>query len=49
MIPISLFQWRMVRLSLTGQEDYDPVRFLLRDRPGLLLMAAALGLFVLAV
>lgn len=48
-IPISLFLWRMVRLSLKGKEDYDPVRFLLRDRPGLLLMAAALGLFVLAV
>lgn len=47
-IPAVLWLFRMVRLSIAGREDYDPVRFLLHDRAGLALVAAGAGLLLLA-
>lgn len=48
-VPSTLWLFRMVRLSIAGQEDYDPVRFVLHDRFGLTLMVAGAGLLILAI
>ena len=48
-MPAMLWLFRMVRLSVAGREDYDPVSFVLRDRTGLSLVAIAAILIALAV
>lgn len=48
-LPLMMWLFRMVRLSIAGREDYDPVRFVLHDRIGLLLLGIGLALMVLAV
>lgn len=48
-IPSTWWLLRMVRLSIAGQEDYDPVRFVLHDRFGLTLVAVGAGLLLLAI
>jgi 4-hydroxybenzoate polyprenyltransferase len=48
-IPATLWLFRMVRLGIAGQEDYDPVRFVLHDRLGLTMVAAGAALLLLAV
>lgn len=48
-IPVMIWLFRMVRLGVAGREDYDPVRFVLRDRTGLSLIAIGAVLVALAV
>jgi 4-hydroxybenzoate polyprenyltransferase len=48
-LPVMIWLFRMVRLSIAGREDYDPVRFVLRDRTGLSLIAICAILLTLAV
>jgi 4-hydroxybenzoate polyprenyltransferase len=48
-VPLMLWLFRMVRLSIAGKEDYDPVRFVLHDRAGLMLAVLGATLLVLAV
>ena len=48
-VPAVLWLLRMVRLSVAGREDYDPVRFVLHDRAGLALVAIGAVLLALAV
>lgn len=48
-VPILIWLVRMIRLSVAGREDYDPVRFVLHDWAGLALIAAGILLLVLAV
>ena len=40
---------RMIRLSLAGKEDYDPILFVAHDRPGQAIMLGGLTLFLLAL
>lgn len=47
-IPFVLWLFRMVRLSVSGREDYDPVRFVLHDRISLALATVGIVLIVLA-
>ncbi len=47
-LPLVLWLLRMVRLSIAGREDYDPVRFAMRDPVGLALAALGVMLIVLA-
>ena len=47
-IPAMIWLFRMVRLGVAGREDYDPVRFVLRDRTGWSLIAIGAILFALA-
>lgn len=48
-LPIGLWLARMVWLSLRGQEDFDTVRFVTRDRAGLAIIGAGVALTVLAI
>ena len=48
-VPLMMWLFRMVRLSIAGREDYDPVRFMLHDRIGLLLLGGGVVLMVLTV
>ena len=47
-VPVVLWLVRMVRLSVQGREDYDPVRFVLHDRPGLAMAGVGVLLLILA-
>ena len=48
-VPLGLWLGRIIWLSSKGQEDYDPTVFVTHDRIGLLLVAAGIGLAVLAL
>lgn len=48
-IPVVLWLVRVIRLSELGREDYDPVVFVIHDRPGLLLAGAGLAIIFLAI
>ncbi|MDK3018597.1 UbiA family prenyltransferase [Pseudodonghicola flavimaris] len=47
-VPVIAWLYRVVRLSTNGQEDYDPVRFVLHDRIGMGIALAGLLLLILA-
>jgi len=47
-VPVAVWLLRMIRLSSQGQEDYDPVSFVLHDKLGFAIMLAGLLLAVLA-
>ncbi|WP_323786164.1 UbiA family prenyltransferase [Thalassovita sp.] len=47
-VPLVVWLFRVVRLSLQGLEDFDPVRFVLHDRVGMAIILAAIVLVVLA-
>lgn len=48
-LPLIYWLWRMVRLAAQGREDFDPVRFVLRDRQGLLIALLGIVMIALAV
>jgi 4-hydroxybenzoate polyprenyltransferase len=48
-VPIVLWMTRMISLSISGHEDYDPVRFVLHDRVGLVLVVLGVVLLLLSV
>lgn len=48
-LPAALWLVRMLRLSLTGKEDFDPLVFVARDKTGLLIIASAACLYLLAL
>lgn len=48
-VPLMAWLFRMIRLGISGQEDYDPVRFFLHDKMGLALVGSGAMLLVLAV
>lgn len=48
-VPIMIWLYRIVRLSVLGQEDYDPVRFILRDKPGTAIVLFGVTLILLAI
>jgi len=48
LIPIALWQRRMIRLGYTGKQDYDPMVFALRDKRGIGLMLITLAILFLA-
>jgi 4-hydroxybenzoate polyprenyltransferase len=47
-VPMGLWLARVIRLSVQGREDYDPVVFVTHDGPGLALLSLFAGLVVLA-
>ncbi|MDJ0858173.1 MAG: UbiA family prenyltransferase [Dinoroseobacter sp.] len=47
-IPLTLWLARIVRLSAAGLEDYDPVRFVLSDGVGLLIVLSGVAMIILA-
>jgi membrane protein DedA with SNARE-associated domain len=38
-IPLALWQIRMVALGWQGKQDYDPIVFAMRDKTGVLIIA----------
>lgn len=48
-LPVAIWLARMVRLASLGEEDYDPVRFVARDRPGLAIAALGIAIVLLAI
>jgi len=48
-MPVALWLVRILRLSLTGQEDFDPLVFVAHDRGGLTIIAVGVGLYLLAL
>ncbi|CUH64145.1 Decaprenyl-phosphate phosphoribosyltransferase [Thalassovita gelatinovora] len=47
-VPMVVWLFRVVRLSLHGLEDFDPLRFVLHDRIGMSIILAALILVMLS-
>ena len=47
--PIAFWLWRVVRLSELGQEDYDPIMFVSRDKIGLAFAATGVAIALLAI
>ena len=48
-IPLFFWFFRIIRLSVRGQEDYDPTVFVTHDRVGLALVGCGIGLALLAL
>ena len=48
-LPAAVWLIRMLRLSLKGQEDFDPLVFVAHDKGGLLIIASAACLYLLAL
>ncbi|MDQ2092278.1 UbiA family prenyltransferase [Marimonas arenosa] len=48
-VPLVVWLYRIVQLSIQGREDYDPVSFVLRDGTGLAIAASGIALIVLAI
>ncbi|HFQ16129.1 MAG TPA: UbiA family prenyltransferase [Rhodobacteraceae bacterium] len=48
LVPIALWLWRMIRLGYTGQQDYDPVVFAMKDKRGIGLILATLTIMFAA-
>ncbi len=48
LVPIGMWLWRMIRLGYTGQQDYDPVVFAMKDTRGIALMLITLTILFAA-
>ncbi|SDE57843.1 UbiA family prenyltransferase [Ruegeria marina] len=48
MLPFGLWLARVIRLSLTGREDYDTVVFVTRDKVGLSMLALSIVIFLIS-
>ncbi|WP_165937586.1 UbiA family prenyltransferase [Antarcticimicrobium sediminis] len=48
-LPLTLWLFRVVRLSELGREDYDPIQFVTHDRIGLMIMVIGVALVILSL
>lgn len=48
-IPVAVWLWRMIRLSMQGKEDYDPILFVAHDRTGQMIALFGVALYLLAL